>query len=62
MVLCFRLFDVKVRWCVMTRTTKFYRKNEREVMKRLGFKPTKNSGSGWVQRKKMDRANSVSAS
>ena len=48
MVLCFRLFDVKVRWCVMTRTTKFYRKNEREVMKKLGFKPTKNSGSGWV--------------
>lgn len=32
----------------MTRTIKFYRKNEREVMKRLGFKPTKNSGSGWV--------------
>ena len=32
----------------MTRTTKFYRKNEREVMKRFDFKPTKNSGSGWV--------------
>ena len=32
----------------MARTTKFYRKNEREVMERLGFKPTKNSGSGWI--------------
>ena len=32
----------------MTRTTKFYRKNEIEVMERLGFKPTKNSGSGWI--------------
>lgn len=28
------------------RSTKFYRKNEADVMKRLGFKPTKNSGSG----------------
>lgn len=24
------------------RSTKFYRKNEAEVMKRIGFKPTKN--------------------
>lgn len=30
------------------RSTKFYRKNEREVMKGLGFKPTKNSGAGWI--------------
>ena len=30
------------------RSTKFYRKNEAEVMKRLGFKPTPNSGAGWV--------------
>ena len=28
------------------RSTKFYRKNEADIMKRLGFKPTKNSGSG----------------
>lgn len=28
------------------RSTKFYRKNEADVMKRLGFKPTKNSGAG----------------
>ena len=28
------------------RSIKFYRKNEAEVMKRLGFKPTKNSGAG----------------
>ena len=32
------------------RTTKFYRKNEYEVMKRLGLKPTKNSGAGWVEK------------
>ena len=32
------------------RSGKFYRKNEAEVMKRLGFKPTKNSGSGWVEK------------
>lgn len=30
------------------RSGKFYRKNEREVMKSLGFEPTPNSGSGWV--------------
>lgn len=30
------------------RSTKFYRKNEAEVMKQLGFKPTPNSGAGWV--------------
>lgn len=32
------------------RTTKFYRKNEEEVMKSLGLKPTKNSGSGWIEK------------
>lgn len=32
------------------RSTKFYRKNESEVMERLGFKPTKNSGAGWVEK------------
>ena len=31
------------------RTFKFYRKNEEEVMKSLGLKPTKNSGRGWVE-------------
>lgn len=30
------------------RSGKFYRKNEREVMKSLGFEPTPNSGSGWI--------------
>lgn len=30
------------------RSGKFYRKNEREVMKSLGFESTPNSGSGWV--------------
>ena len=30
------------------RSTKFYRRNEAEVMKSLGLKPTPNSGSGWI--------------
>ena len=32
----------------MKRSGKFYRKNEAEVMKQLGFEPTPNSGSGWI--------------
>lgn len=32
------------------RSTRFYRKNEAEVMKQLGFRPTKNSGAGWVEK------------
>ncbi len=32
------------------RTTKFYRKNEAEVMKDLGLQPTKNSGAGWIEK------------
>lgn len=32
------------------RSFKFYRKNEEEVMRSLGMKPTKNSGSGWVEK------------
>lgn len=32
------------------RSGKFYRKNENEVMELLGFKPTKGSGSGWVEK------------
>lgn len=32
------------------RSTKFYRKNEEEVMKALGLKPTKNSGSTWIEK------------
>ena len=34
----------------MSRTFDFYRKNEAEVMKSLGLKPTKNSGSGWIEK------------
>ena len=34
----------------MKRSGKFYRKNEREVMEDLGFKPTKNSGAGWIEK------------
>lgn len=32
------------------RSTKFYRKNEAEIMKRLGLYPTRNSGSGWIEK------------
>ncbi len=32
------------------RSTKFYRKNEAEVMKRLGLYPTRNSGAGWIEK------------
>lgn len=34
----------------MKRTGKYYRKNEKEVMKSLGLKPTYNSGSGWIEK------------
>ena len=34
----------------MSRTFDFYRKNEAEVMKSLGIEPTKNSGSGWIEK------------
>lgn len=30
------------------RSGKFYRNNEREVMRQLGLEPTPNSGSGWI--------------
>lgn len=32
------------------RTTKWYRKNEAEVMHRLGFKTTRNSGATWIDK------------
>lgn len=34
----------------MKRSGKFYRNNEKEIMKLLGLKPTVNSGSGWVEK------------
>nr|DAN88821.1 MAG TPA: hypothetical protein [Caudoviricetes sp.] len=34
----------------MKRTGKFYRNNEAETMKRYGLNPTKNSGSGWIEK------------
>lgn len=34
----------------MKRSGKFYRRNERDVMERLGLQPTKNSGSGWIEK------------
>lgn len=34
----------------MQRSGKFYRKNEAEVMKMLGLKPTINSGSTWLEK------------
>ena len=30
--------------------TKFWFKNEKEVMKKLGFEPVKGSGSGWIHK------------
>lgn len=32
------------------RSGKFYRKNEARIMKKLGLKPTKGSGCGWVEK------------
>lgn len=32
------------------RSTRFYRKNEEEVMEALGLQPTSNSGAGWVEK------------
>lgn len=32
------------------RSFKFYRRNEADVMNSLGFKPTKNSGSTWIEK------------
>lgn len=32
------------------RSTKWYRKNEVEIMHRLGINPTINSGAGWIQK------------
>lgn len=34
----------------MKRSGKFYRKNEADVMRALGLNPTKNSGSGWIEK------------
>lgn len=33
-----------------TRNSKFWFKNEKEVMRRLGFEPVKGSGSGWIDK------------
>lgn len=35
---------------MVKRSARFYRKNEAEVMEFLGLTPTKNSGSGWVEK------------
>lgn len=32
------------------RKTKWYRKNEKEIMEMLGLKNTKNSGAGWIEK------------
>lgn len=34
----------------MKRSGKWYRKNEADVMRQLGLEPTKNSGSGWIEK------------
>lgn len=41
------------------RSTKFYRKNEAEVMKRLGFNPTPNSGAGWLIKEDGDNEQAI---
>lgn len=35
---------------MLKRSGKFYRNNEKEVMKSLGLEPTYNSGSGWIEK------------
>lgn len=35
---------------MMKRSGKWYRKNEADVMRQLGLEPTKNSGSGWIEK------------
>lgn len=41
------------------RSGKFYRKNEQEVMEMLGFKPTPNSGSGWIVKEDGQNENAI---
>lgn len=43
----------------MKRSGKFYRKNEEEVMKLLGFDPTPNSGSGWIVKEDGQNENAI---
>lgn len=35
---------------LINKSTKFYRKNEAEVMEMLGLKETSNSGAGWIEK------------
>lgn len=35
---------------MLKRSGKWYRKNEADVMRMLGLEPTKNSGSGWIEK------------
>lgn len=41
------------------RSTKFYKKNEAEVMRRLGFNPTPNSGAGWLIKEDGDNEQAI---
>lgn len=43
----------------MKRSGKFYRDNEAEVMKALGLRPTKNSGSGWIEKEDGENDNVI---
>lgn len=52
-----KILTMNLIWMLLTgvimnnkRSGKFYRKNEAEVMEKLGLKPTKNSGSGWIEK------------
>lgn len=41
------------------RSNKFYRRNEKEVMRALGFEPTPNSGSGWIIKEDGQNENAI---
>ena len=41
----------------MQRSGKWYRRNEREVMESFGLQPTKNSGSGWIEKEDGENEN-----
>jgi len=41
------------------RSAKFYRKNESEVMRKYGLKPTANSGAGWIEKEDGENADII---
>lgn len=56
----FKLFIVGcIERNAVKRSGKFYRKNEKSVMKELGFEPTPNSGAGWVVKEDGQNENAI---